>query len=138
LQLDRALRVLEPIFRDLAESFHHVDQFGVFALDLPLLARLQVSRHGLAALLDHAGEIAGQLLDVDRGGFVRFSRRSHVIASIRRPGACWALAVPLTWALTITPARRRSMCSPRNPEPRANGRLTNLGDLAFVILTEYR
>ena len=68
LDLDRALRIGEPVFGDVAERLDHVgDLVGRLDLDLADLARLEIGGERLAAFLDHAGDVARELLDVDRG-----------------------------------------------------------------------
>ena len=66
LQFQRALRVGQPVFRDLADGLDHVgDVVGQFVFDLAFLARLHVGGERLAAFLDHAREIAREGLDID-------------------------------------------------------------------------
>ena len=67
LQFYRARRVRQPILEHLAERLDHVGDFvGGAGLDLSLLARLEVGGERLAAALDHAGEVLGERLNVDR------------------------------------------------------------------------
>ena len=72
LQLERALRIAQPIVRDLAERFHHIGDLGVLVVDAALLARLEVGGQRPAALFHHAGDVAGELLHVGGADFDRF------------------------------------------------------------------
>jgi hypothetical protein len=72
LHLQRALRIAQPIVRDLAEGFHHVGHLGVLVVDLAFFPRLEVGGERLAAFFHHPGDVAGELLDLDRAGFDRF------------------------------------------------------------------
>ena len=64
LQLERALRVGEPVLRHLAERLDHVDELGMVGFLAAFLARLEIGGQRLAALFDHAGEVVRQLLPV--------------------------------------------------------------------------
>ena len=72
LQLERPLRVAQPVVRDLAERFHHVGDLGVLVVGAALLAGLEIGGHGLAAFFHDAGGVAGKLLHVGGGVFDRF------------------------------------------------------------------
>ena len=65
MQLDRTLRILHPVFADVAERLHDVDELRIFAVDAAFLARLHVGGQRLAALFDHAGKVLGELLEVE-------------------------------------------------------------------------
>ena len=67
LQLERALRVAQPVFRDLAERLHHVGDLGVLVVGAALLARLEIGGQRLAAFFHDAGDVAGKLLHVGGG-----------------------------------------------------------------------
>ena len=59
LQLDGALGVGQPIFRDLTERFDHLGHFvGEFAVVAAFLARLEIGRKRTAAFLDEPRQIA--------------------------------------------------------------------------------
>ena len=77
LQFERALRIAQPIIRDLADGFHYVDDLGVLVVAAAFFARLEIGGQGLAALLHHAGDVAGELLHVGGAAFDRFGRGSH-------------------------------------------------------------
>ncbi len=82
LQLERALRVAQPVLQHVAERLHHVGDLGIVAVDPALLARLEIGRHRPAALLDHAGDVVSELLDIDGATLVWFRRGSHGNASV--------------------------------------------------------
>ena len=82
MQLQRALRVGQPVFGDLAEGFDDVGNLRVLVVDAAFLARLHIGGERLAAFLDHAGDVAGERLDIDGGGRDRLRRGDHVLASI--------------------------------------------------------
>ena len=66
LQLDRALRIRQPVFRDLAQRLDDVgDLVGQPGRASRRLARLHVGGERLAALLDEAGDVVGERLDVE-------------------------------------------------------------------------
>ena len=66
LDLDRALRIGEPVFGDMAERLDHVgDLVGWLDLDRAVLARLEVGGERLAAFLDHARDVLREALDID-------------------------------------------------------------------------
>ena len=66
LQLGGALRVGEPVFRDLTERFDHLGHFiGEFAVVAARFARLEIGRERPAAFLDKTRQIAREHLDVD-------------------------------------------------------------------------
>ena len=68
LQLERALRIGQPVFGDLAEGADDLGQIlRKVGFDLPFLARLDVGGQRLAAFLDHARQIAGKGLHVETG-----------------------------------------------------------------------
>jgi hypothetical protein len=70
LHLDRALRIDQPIFghsRERSDRVAHV--LGGVGLERAFLARLEVGGERLAAFFHHAGDVAGELLDVDGGGW---------------------------------------------------------------------
>ena len=104
LQFDRALRVLEPVFRDMAERFHDIDELGVFALDAALLARLHVGGERLAALFDHGGEVFRELLDIEGLALDRVRWSSHLDASFTsfRSGLVGSRSTyTFTWVCTV-------------------------------------
>src|SRR5580698_3338356 len=77
LNVERALRILHPVFSDLAESFGDLsDLFGEFAGVAALLARLEIGRKRATAFLDEPRQIARKLFDVDAADLHRFLRRS--------------------------------------------------------------
>ena len=82
LQLQRALRVGQPVFGDLAEGFDDVGDFRVLVVDAAFLARLHIGGERLAAFLDHPGDVAGERLDIDGAARNRFRRGLHVLASV--------------------------------------------------------
>ncbi len=68
-------------------AVHHVGDLGVLIVDVALFARFEVGGHGLAAFLDHAGDVPGKFLHVEGSG--RFRGGVHSWASIFRPEACF-------------------------------------------------
>ena len=72
LQLERALRVAQPVVRDLAERFDHVGDLGILVVDSAFLARLEIGGQGFAAFFHHAGDVAGELLHIGGAAFDRF------------------------------------------------------------------
>ena len=77
LQFDGALRIGQPIFRDMAEGFDDLGHLLGVAVGLAaFLARLEVSGERPAALLDQPRQIARELLDVDGADLHRFLRWS--------------------------------------------------------------
>jgi hypothetical protein len=68
LHLDRALGIDQPIFRHAAKRLDRVAHIlGGVGLDRAVFARLEIGGEGPAAFFDHAGDVAGKLLDVDHG-----------------------------------------------------------------------
>ena len=67
LQLEAALRIGQPVFRDLARCLDHFGDFigGAAVGVAALLARLEIGRERPAALFDEARQIARKRLDVD-------------------------------------------------------------------------
>jgi hypothetical protein len=66
LQLDRALRIGDPVLGHLADGLDDVgDVLSEVLFDLALLARLHVGGDRLAAFLDHTGDVAGDRFVVD-------------------------------------------------------------------------
>ena len=62
LQFDGALRIGQPVFRDLAERLDDFGHFlGEFAVVAAFLARLEIGRERSAAFLDEARQIARKL-----------------------------------------------------------------------------
>ena len=83
LRFQRALRVGQPVFRELGEGLDHVDHgFGDMVAHLALLARLGPGGGRLACLLDHARHVQREtlgvfhqiLLDGRRSAIFRFVR----------------------------------------------------------------
>ncbi len=72
LQLERALRIAQPVFGDLAERLDHVGDLGILVVDAAFLARLEIGGERLAALLDDAGNVVRELLHVGGAAFDRF------------------------------------------------------------------
>jgi len=72
LQFERALGIAQPIIRNLADGFHHVGDLGILIVAAALFARLEVGGQRLAALFDHAGDVAGELLHVGGAALDRF------------------------------------------------------------------
>src|SRR3954469_13125769 len=102
----------------MAERFHDIDEFGVFALDAALLARLHIGRERLAALFDHGGEVFRELLDIEGLALNRVRWSSHLkrlvyFVSVRISG--FTLHVYLHMGLHCSRARRvpRELFSPR-------------------------
>jgi hypothetical protein len=70
LQFERALRVREPVFRDVADRLHRIgDAIGQLGLELARFARCHIGGECLAALLDQAREIAREGLDIGGAEF---------------------------------------------------------------------
>jgi hypothetical protein len=68
LRFDRLLRIAHPILGDLAEGLDDVaDVVGEPSIAAPLLGRLQVCGRGFAGLLDKAGHVARQGLEIGEG-----------------------------------------------------------------------
>jgi hypothetical protein len=82
LQFERALRIAKPVICDLADGLHHVGDLGVLVVAAAFFARLEIGGQRLAALLHHAGDVAGELLHVGGAAFDRFGWGSHGNASI--------------------------------------------------------
>ena len=72
LQLERALRVPQPVVGDLAERFDHIGDLGILVIGAAFLARLEIGGERLAALFHDAGNVAGELLHIGGAAFVRF------------------------------------------------------------------
>ena len=84
--MERAARIRQPVAADFAQRLDHVGHLvGKAGLDLAFLARLQICRERLAAFLDHAGKVLGELLDIHGTSFA-FIRRGHVAAFTLRVG----------------------------------------------------
>ena len=139
LQFERALRIAQPIIRHLADRFHHIGDLGILIVVAAFFARFEVGGQGLAALFDHAGDVAGKLLHVGGAAFDWFGRGSHGNASIRVPAqAGFGLSRP---QMDFTHNRRKTHHGPslgastraRPSVAREAARL----NLALVILREY-
>ncbi len=85
LQFERALRVRQPVFRDVADRLHRIgDAVRQLGLELALLARRHIGGERLAALLDQAREIARERLDI---GGAEFRLYWRLLKLHRRPTA---------------------------------------------------
>ena len=82
MQLQRALRVGEPVFGNLAERLDDIGDLGLLLVDPALLARFEIGGQRPPAFLDHAGDVLGELLDIDGAALDRFRRGLHVNASV--------------------------------------------------------
>jgi hypothetical protein len=70
LRFQRALRIGQPIFRDLAERLDGVgDLLGDFVGELAFFARLQIRGERTAAFLDQTAEVFGERLRIGRTDF---------------------------------------------------------------------
>jgi len=57
LQLDRALGILEPVFPDMAERLHDVDEFHIVAVDAALLSHPTRDAGGSATTSDFSDAV---------------------------------------------------------------------------------
>ncbi len=70
LQFDGALRIGQPVFRDLAERLDDFAEFlGDLVGDAALFARLEIGRERAAAFFDEPRQIAREPLDIDGAEF---------------------------------------------------------------------
>ena len=66
MQFDGALRIGQPVFRDLAQRLDNFgDLVGEFLVVAAFLARLEISGERSAAFLNEPGQIVRELLDIE-------------------------------------------------------------------------
>jgi hypothetical protein len=101
LDLDRALRIGQPVFGDVTERLHHVgDLVGRLDLDVAVLARLEVGGERLAAFLDHRAMLRENCSISTAGAATRRKRCAAAGAPARRP------ALEPSTSVHALPARR--------------------------------
>ena len=85
LQFERALRIRQPVFRDVADRLHRIgDTVREIGLEFAFLARRHIGGERLAALLDQAREVAREGLDI---GGAEFRLYWRLLKLHRRPTA---------------------------------------------------